>query len=240
MHDQDLDDDSLEPPSAQRVARRALVLASCACRSSLEQSAADPGAVEMHKQLQSWAADVGLRDECEPPEWKAITAPLGTLSAREDIRLSWRSEGLVVLAWALQLADLPSYDEQVDAPECGNCVGILDPDAEQLTANARLRDFAELQWLATATLSIHWRLRHHELDKSPYDFRNHLDAAPSKSARLMAVRIARGDLEIRGCPFTETSADILAECRSIAMERQQAANWLVGHATLYSEITCDT
>ena len=54
------------------------------------------------------------------------------------------------------------------------------------------------------------------------------------------LRLVAGDLEVRGLPVWEAPEEDWREVLSIARERQQAANWLMGQEEIYSEVTCDT
>jgi hypothetical protein len=57
---------------------------------------------------------------------------------------------------------------------------------------------------------------------------------------LDLIPLADGDLEIRGAPIFRAPEAVWREVMSIAIERQQAANWLIGEDEIYSEVTCDT
>src|SRR5262245_7996314 len=103
--------DGLTPPSAERVAKRAIVLASCVYRATLEDASKDPAAHEMHGNVLEWLDEIGVCDEFEPKEWSEIAADLGTLTMRSRMGLGWRTEGMAVLAWALRRIDLPASDE---------------------------------------------------------------------------------------------------------------------------------
>jgi hypothetical protein len=50
----------------------------------------------------------------------------------------------------------------------------------------------------------------------------------------------RGDLAIGDRPITEADPAEVRRCQSIAMERHQAANWLLGDAEIYSEADTST
>jgi len=120
MEEEDQDSEFLPPPS-NRVCRRASVLAAVACRASLEEAPQHPDSVATYDRLQNWVVHEDLRQEFEIHEWECLTSPLGALKKRDAIDMSWRSEGLVVLAWALTLSELPPHDRQADGPAVRRC-----------------------------------------------------------------------------------------------------------------------
>src|SRR5947199_9322717 len=65
----------------------------------------------------------------------------------------WRGEALGTLLWALQLAELPPYDQPFDSEE----VAGIDPGAGEL------RDADELALERETALLWHWRARTTEL-----------------------------------------------------------------------------
>jgi hypothetical protein len=234
------DDSATDPPDAFRVAQRAMVLASCACRASLEASSKDRGARRMHDDLQKWVVDIGVRDEFEDCEWNSVVAPLGSLDRRTHLNLSWRTEGLVVLAWSLGRADLPPYDEEADGPSVGDTIGFLDDSARDLLLSPRLRPAADLEWIANLTVAVHWRLRKLSLDPKAMDFCAFAHSVEWAEFPVDDLKFLDRDLALRGTPIAQASRTVIDCCSSIIRERQQAANWLRGDQELYSEVTCDT
>lgn len=228
------------PPTALRVAMRALVLASCACRGSLEEAPQHPIARRTWTDLQDWVDAIGIRGEFESYELEVITLPLGELSERQRIDVSWRSEGMAVLGWALQRCELPPYDVQVDGPAVGDALGFLMQDANGLLAKPMLRPAVELEQLADSLLTVHWRLRQQSLSTEPIDLVAFARSCRWANMRLEDLRLLDGDLSVRGIVVTQADEQLRSECSSIARERQQAANWLVGTESTYSDVTCDT
>jgi hypothetical protein len=116
-----------DPPTAQRVARRALALAAVCARGLVELEDASDPMVEVHrKKVLDWIDALAIGDELEPDEWKALQRPVGTLDRQAAVNATWRVEGLAVLAWALQRFELPAYDQMVDPSVLLNFVGFLD------------------------------------------------------------------------------------------------------------------
>jgi hypothetical protein len=228
------------PPSPERVARRALVLAAVACRSGIEVDAGNANAEAFREGIVRWVEGVGLADEIEPSELALLRAPLGALDDRRRIDASWRVEGLAVLGWALGRYELPPYDVNADGPAAGQALGFLGKWSDTVLSAPRLRSADELTSLADQLFSLHWRLRQYSLDRAPMDFAEFAPRAWFGPLRLDDLRICEGDLEVRGVPLFRAPEEVWRTAMSIARERRQAANWLEGYETLYSEVTCDT
>jgi hypothetical protein len=232
--------DELAPPSPERVARRALVLAAVACRSGIEVDAGNAKAEAFREGVVRWADEVGLTDEFEPSELALLRTPVGKLHDRQRIDASWRVEGLAVLAWALGRYELPPYDVNADGPGAGLAIGFLEEWKDTVLSAPRLRSADALTALADQLFSLHWRLRQYSLDGAPMNFAEFAPRAWFGPLPLDDLRICEVDLEVRGVPLFRAPEEVWRTVMSIARERQQAANWLEGHEPLYSEVTCDT
>ena len=234
-------DSEFVPPTPDRVCWRAFVLASITCRASLEEAPQHPDAICTYGRLQEWIVDEDLRQEFEAQEWDGVIAPLGALKRRDRIDMSWRTEGLVVLAWALQRSELPPHDRQADGPSVGDAIGFFEEDAVgKLIADSWQRSEDELGWLVEMTLAVHWRLRQYSLHPEPIDFVDFAEKCQWAEMPIADLPTIDRDLALRGKPICNAPESLLSECTSIARERQQAANWLAGYHEQYSEVTCDT
>jgi hypothetical protein len=169
-----------------------------------------------------------------------LSAPLGTLSERQVIDGSWRGEGLGVLAWALGRYELPSYQQAISSPDAADTIGFLTPEAAELIESAVLREPEELELLAERLLALHWRLRQFSIRPEYMDFGSFARTAYFGPLDVEGLELVRGDLAIDGRPLMDVGEARWRECLSIALERQQAANWLCGQEALYSDVTCDT
>src|SRR3954447_10471801 len=80
-----------------------------------------------------------------------VRAAIGQLPSDEPsvVDAVWRGEALGTLLWALQLAELPPYDQPFDSEE----VAGIDPGAGEL------RDADELALERETALLWHWRAR---------------------------------------------------------------------------------
>src|ERR1017187_3006619 len=125
---EEIQDDDIEPvpPTAERVAARAMVLSAVSCRGAIETDAEKPGAEELRKRILPWIERIGAASELERAETSLIATPLGLLDQKTRFNASWQSEGMVVLAWALQCAELPPVHIQCDPADTANAMGFLD------------------------------------------------------------------------------------------------------------------
>ena len=236
-------------PSAERVARRALVLTLMMYRASLEQFAGNAKYVALHAKLPAWIDKLKLQGELEKDEDAFLRAPLGKADKRVRADASWRAEGSVVLAWALKLHELPAHDDFWDVKKLADSMGFnegrlaaLDTSAaEKVIRDAKLRPAAELDRMRTRVTIIHWRLRGFRLKAGPLDFVGYLKAHPfGKKTWLEGLPLADGDLAIGKKAISQADAELVRDCESIALERQIAVYWLAGDHAIYSKIDPST
>jgi hypothetical protein len=241
--DEDEDERELQPPTPQRVARRALSLAAVAGRALLEQEdPSDAGVEETRQRINAWVDAVGIRDELEPDEEKLLRQGLGAPEQQAAIDGCWRLEGLAVLAWALGQFELPRHDETIDPPALLRAVHVLDAAAAKgMIAGATLRPFDQLKAMADKLLAIHWRLRQFRVDGG-----QPIEDWPSKATNawfplnLDDVPLKGGDLALGETAIANADAELFNLASSIAQERHQAINWLAGDSEIYSETDTPT
>jgi tetratricopeptide (TPR) repeat protein len=157
------------PPSAIRVAARALVLAAVIYRAEMES---DPTGEEWRKKLIRWVHALGLDSELERSERDLLHTPIG--GADEDAVANgyWRASGLGVLAWALHRFELPPYDQLIDLPQAAASLGFSEQllaamdmgRARELLQVAGLRPREEIQRFASHITIASWRLRQFQID----------------------------------------------------------------------------
>jgi len=240
MHEQLEYDEEFHPPSAIRVARRALVLASVACRGSIESDAGKLGAEELRQRILPWLVELGTDIELESHERELIAQPLGKLDRKNAINATWKSEGLVVLAWALRFGELPSFCVQCDPPRVANEVGLLAPVQETCLDTPRLRDADEIEAWTDYYLTLHWRLRLLESHPGQMDFVDCVNRVMWGPVTLEGFDLVENDISDDGIRIDLISEDRRRALISIAQERHQAFNWLLGFEELYSHVTTDT
>lgn len=231
---------SLRPPDAERVAARALVLAAVACRGLIEKDAGKPGAEELRKRVVGWINDVGVSAEIEPEEIAVLGTPLGELDRKATLNATWRSEGMVVLAWALACTELPPVSVECEPSDVACGMGFLDERQQTALHDPRLRNYAEIEAWADTYLTLHWRLRQFSLEPAPMDFVAYVNACTWASLRLDHLEIVEDDLAIRGVRIDRVQQEAYRRTLSITQERHQAFNWLLGFEALYSDVTTDT
>ena len=235
------DDDEAdhEPPSAERVARRALVLAAVAARGDVERRGATADNVRFQHDMLRWLDEAGAGSECEPHERRLLEAAIASLTPRDVVNASWNAEGMAVLAWALGRAELPPFDHPCRTAAVAQALGFLQPPQRSAPAAASLREPQEIAAVARRIFTVHWRLREFSLRREPIDF-GAVAARTNFGLDLGGLPIVDGDLAIDDVPLARVSEDRWRECLSIAVERHRALNWLKGSEPVYSEVSTDT
>ncbi len=235
-------EDEPQPPTPERVVRRAQALTAVSVRALLEQDdSADPGVEEFREAILNWIDAVGIGEELEPDEWEIVQRPVGRLEEQQQINATWRLEGLAVLAWALGRFELPPPDELVIPSDLAAAIGFLDEDASrELLANPTLRSSDELDWQAGRLLGLHWRLRDFTLRPEAMDFRAFARECWFGSFDLTGIPLIDNDLALGGVPLTAADPETFSKAYSAARERHLAINWLHGQARLYSQTETST
>lgn len=151
----------------------------------------------------------------------------------------WRGEALGTLLWALGRVDLPPYDRPFDSAEIAatsSAGGALRPDEEldDERATARL-------W--------HWRARTSALQArggaelpAGYATFDQLIAATAMRGHergLLPVP-TRGDFQAYGRVYRQLTPPQRDEAHSIAVERQQALEWLFRPGMSWADVPLDT
>ncbi len=234
------DDFSLTPPTADRVAARALVLAAVCCRALIEKDAHDPGAEQLRQNVREWLDRIGVAGELEESEASLISTPLGQLAERDAIQAGWLSEGMVVLAWALGYASLPPVHEPCEPSDIANAMGFLDDRENTPLARPRLRSTSEIEQKANTYLTLHWRLVEQDDHPGRMDFVSYVAKCDWAALRIDELEILDGDLAIKGVPIDQVDYAEFRQALSIAQERQRAFDWLLGFDPLYSQVAADT
>jgi len=174
-----------------------------------------------------------LRDE--------LRAALGKLPSDDPavIDAVWRGEALGTLLWALQLLELPPYDQPFDP----GAVAAADVDGGEL------RDDEDVLLEQESARLWHWRARTTELQAAgslelPARFASidQLVAATAMRGYEQGIlpQPLRGDFQAYGKVYRHLSPDQVAEAHSVALERQHALNWLAGEGTSWDDVPLDT
>jgi hypothetical protein len=156
----------------------------------------------------------------------------------------WRGEALGTLLWALQLLELPAYDQPFDAEE----VAATQLDEADLRDTA-LRDAEEIELERDSARLWHWRARTTSLQAAGalelperYATFDQLIAATAMRGYEQGVLPApmRGDFRAYGKVYRHLSPEQHAEAHSIAVERHHALNWLCGAGETWDDVPLDT
>jgi hypothetical protein len=232
------------PPSARRVAARAMALAAVVWRGFVETQLAQVGNPEELRQcVFAWLERVSVAAELEPQERDLLNQRFGRVNEKDVSDACWRGEGLAVLAWALHRFELPAYDQSVFPPDpAQERVGFGNAEvAAELLASATLRPACEIDRFASHATVVGWRVRQFALAPVPMDFVTYLRAHSFfQETWLENVRMVDGDLAIGAQSIADASATEVQSCQGITYQRQVAAYWLQGDHPLYSKVDAAT
>jgi hypothetical protein len=151
----------------------------------------------------------------------------------------WRGEALGTLLWALQLMELPAYDQPFDAEQ----VAAVELD------EADLRDGEEIELERDSAKLWHWRARTTGLQAAGalelperYSTFDQLIAATAMRGYEQGLLPApmRGDFRAYGKVYRHLAPGQHAEAHSIAVERHHALNWLCGAGETWDDVPLDT
>lgn len=233
----DVIDEVFPRPDASRVLRRALALSAVVCRGFMENQQDRSYAVGLHGRVIAWMERAGIRDELETDELAMVLASIGTLDRQQTANATWRSEGLAVLAWALGKFPLPRHDDTVVPVEAAESVGFLDDSSAE---QAALRPESEIDVMEQHLLALHWRLRDFRLRPDAMDFVEFVRNCRWAVLSVDPEALVEGDLAIDGVRIDRADPERVQECSSIAQERHQAINWLIGDNPIYSQVETNT
>jgi hypothetical protein len=236
------EDGKLYPPSSRRVFRRAASLSALALRGLV-------GTWEIAEQeqflpsLTKWLAEVDLEDELEPRESEILQTPAGELDEQRMIDACWSWEGAGVLAASLGRLELPALDQVVDTQACGDACGLFAkrPEFDRLQEDLAIDASFDRIAYANQALAIHWRLRQFvQVRQESLDFLDYSRGVEWADFNLQNVRLIDGDLAIGELPIVSAASSDVDHVLSIARERHQAANWLIGWEPVYSDVDTST
>ena len=163
-------------------------------------------------------------------------------AAAEDEELVdavWRGEALGTLLWALQLAELPAYDQAFHTED----VLAVDPEG------GRLRPAEEIALERDSARLWHWRARTSELQRAgtielPARFASFDQVIAATAMRgfeqgLLPAPL-RGDFPAFGKVYRHLAAGQVEEAHAIAAERHHALAWVAGHGRTWGDVRLDT
>jgi hypothetical protein len=151
----------------------------------------------------------------------------------------WRGEALGTLLWALQLAELPAYDQPFDTTV------VVESELD----GAELRDAEDVALERESARLWHWRARTTELQAAGklelperYASFDQLIAATAMRGYEQGVLPPpmRGDFRAYGKVYRHLEPTEHQEALSIALERHHALNWLCGEGSSWDDVPLDT
>ena len=181
-------------------------------------------------------------DRCRAMQ-EDLRSALTRLPARrhdpEAIEAVWHGEALGALLWALQLAELPPYDEPFVPEELV---------AADLSV-AELRDADDVDDERESARLWHWRARTADVQREgstplPERYASFDQLIASVAMRgyeqgLLPTPV-RGDFASHGGEYRRLTPEQLAEAHALAAERHHALAWLTAPGTSWDDVTLDT
>jgi hypothetical protein len=240
--DPKLDEMTPHPPMAERVAKRAMILAAMGNRGLIENEleAVDEPA-RICKAMVRWIEKLGIGDEAEPEEWQALQRGPGFLESQAKIDAVWRLEGLGVLLWALGRYKLPPYDQLVRSNDLFQSSRLFRVwGARRLLARAKLRPAEKLAAYRKHALMTHWRLRNFRLHPGAIDFVEFSKGCWCGQFDIRQFRIVDNDLALGKAAIADADPALVKVCESIASQRHRAIDWVVHSGGIYSETDTST
>jgi hypothetical protein len=218
-----------DPPTQDQVFKRFLLMCSLVERGIMEGGATD--AEECRDEMIALLKSNGAWETAEPWEVEALETPVDALPEKLQWKLPWQSEGAIILAWALKLAELPAYDQEVQVD------GLYEiaQAAENGQLTPELRSLEELEELSSQMLAIHWRIRQFSLDGKAMDFVAFAPTAWCGPMDISLSRLKNNDLELHGQAIADSSPESLQRTGGIMEERRKALHWVLGHHPVYSQ-----
>ncbi|HWA93717.1 MAG TPA: DUF4272 domain-containing protein [Terracidiphilus sp.] len=243
------------PPSAQEVMKRAIILAHIRVKAAAtppeeylgqlaskwsveERERFIKGMKEIFATQEGRIRSAGLWENMSDSERDFIQTGAFETTPRQRVDASWLIESIVCLTWALGLVErIPPYDEecQQDKLKFPKDVG-----AKDLIEQARLRAREEIELQRDWAELWHWRCRTRQLIETQsmpknipggYSIAEIIKLSASKAAeRGVFDALIGDDFPAFGKPFKDLSEEEFTTVMSISMERHKALNWLCGAA----------
>jgi hypothetical protein len=151
----------------------------------------------------------------------------------------WAGEGLGMLLWALELAQLPPYDRPFDAEK------LVATELDE----AILRPAEEIERARETARLWHWRARTAVLEAEgdvdlPQEWQSFDQLVGATAMRAfeqgLLPRPLRGDFPAFGAVYRELSEEQQDEAHQIAWQRHRALNWLCGLGKTWDSVPTDT
>jgi hypothetical protein len=230
----------VDPPVARRVAERMYAMLAVAYRGVLDINPERPNRDAYLARLADWFWTLDVGHELEEYERYVLDQPLGAVGTDEAQQLSLTLESVAVLAWSLQLVEMPAHDQLVQAKRLADVLGLFREDTRFVIDSAELRCEAVLRAAADRVLAVHWRLREFELSPRPIDFAAMCRDSWFGALDADALPIIDNDLALGGQPIARADPSLRQRVKLATQHRHRAINWLCGHHTLFSHVDTST
>jgi Domain of unknown function (DUF4272) len=160
-----------------------------------------------------------------------MLSPVGKLEEDHAWHMSWLAEGVMVLGWALDHCEFPSYDQEADLGLLWHLAGLTQDgrQAAQLVSMASLRPEAEIKKASDQMLAVHWRLKQFLQDQTHRDLHAFAEKASFMHLDLGMIQVEEGDLAIDGLPLAKCELSRVEVVANVVTERQKMMRWLMGH-----------
>jgi hypothetical protein len=240
--EEDEEDQQPDPPTSDPVVKRLMVIIAITARGLLENNHRN-GIQSSYSRadIHDWFAALGVEAELEVEENTTLTRPIGDLAFQDALNSAWRLEEIAVLGWALGPAEIPKYDQLVEADELLGQLGFLDKAmAEKHIANASLRPPEELDIFNNQILSLHWRMVDFRVGSRQVDYAHMAEESWFGRMDLSWAEFVNKDLAIDGIAITAAHGEHVQSLGSAAQERHLACNWLAGHSKIYPDTDTST
>jgi hypothetical protein len=241
------DEIDVELRTPAEVRTRVLILAAILRRLALE-NAPDDDAAELLADAfdeREWLRDQGLAGALTKREAALLSSPLGSLAPEAIVEASWQGEGLIALAWAIGIVEMPPIDATSDprpvidiAPRPWDAVEgwMMDPSIVSESDAVRERELAEIwHWRATTELLLR--------EGSPADREDYEAAIREVATEALAAgklpALRDGDLPARGRSIRDLAGDDLDELTAVTGQRLLALNWVCGFGDSWDDVPFD-
>lgn len=234
------DEPEVATPVARRVAERMYAMLTVAYRGVLDINSERSNREAYLTRLADWFWTLNVGHELEEHERHILDQPLGAIGHDAAMTISQQLEAVVVLAWALELVELPEPDQLVQAKRLADVLGLFREDTRYVIDSAELRHDHELRTAADRIMAVHWRLREFAVNPRAVDFQRMCDESWFGPIDPGSIPLLKGDLAIGGIPLVSTDPAIVKRVFASIQHRHRAINWLCGHHAVFSQVDIST
>lgn len=113
--------------------------------------------------IRQWLMREGLWDACSPKETAFLEAP--EFDEQQAVQLSWRSEALWLLAWAIGVVEeLALPTAQTDVDEILSAIPNFEHSTREFVESATMRPVGEVLAMSDFLYCAHWAVRNRRLE----------------------------------------------------------------------------